>query len=136
MGKNCSHSVGCHDFVSKLRLTPLRCPVLGWEWLAGCPEEPMPETQVTSFGDLRAVFFKLFLWKLNFLQRNKELKKNIPCHMPAEIVSALTLCLGICFLYNRGVPEGNLPVGVSEGSCSSWRESGEDPMTFPGQLYS
>lgn len=65
-GKNCSHSVGCHDFVSKLRLTPLRCPVLGWEWLAGCPEEPMPETQVTSFGVSEGSVFQTFSVEAKF----------------------------------------------------------------------
>lgn len=60
--KNCSQSVECHDFVSIPRLSPLKCPALGWEWLAHCLlEKPVPEPESPPLGHLRAVFSRLFL---------------------------------------------------------------------------
>lgn len=78
--KNCSQSVGCHDFVSKPRLTPLKCPALGWEWLAHClPEESMPEPESPPLGHMRAVFSKLFatekVWIWILFKIIKELKR-------------------------------------------------------------
>lgn len=60
-GKNYGQSVRCHNFVSKPQLTPQKCPALGWEWLASCfPEDPMPESLVTSFGTFEGSVFQTY----------------------------------------------------------------------------
>ena len=87
--KNCSQSVECHDFLSKPRLIPLKCPALGWEGLAqGLPQEPRPEP-VTSFGTSGAVFSTLFLLQPHSPQNNKRIKKT-SASLWAEAMSTLT----------------------------------------------
>lgn len=57
---------------------------------------PCQKPKSPPLGYLRAVFFKLFLWKLNFLPKNKELKKKflVTCrqrlcqHLPFALVFA------------------------------------------------
>lgn len=44
-----------------------KCPALGWEWLASCfPEDPMPESLVTSFGTSEGNVFQTYSVAMEF----------------------------------------------------------------------